>query len=95
MEEDRIEIDLDAERPEALVGAEDAQLREVLARTLRKHVRVKYVGRGATHLNMYVLIEVDTRDLRDLKVDTEALVSSPRVVRSLVLMGIVSGTVRS
>ena len=82
VEECRVEIDLDAGRSEALVGAEDAQLREVLARALGEHVRVKYVGRGMAHLNIYVLIEVDTHglNLKDLKVDTEALVSLPRVV---------------
>lgn len=76
VEEGRVEIDLDVGRSEALVGAEDAQLREVLGRALGKHVRVKYTGRGMGHLHRYALIEVDTRDLKDLKVDTEALVSS-------------------
>jgi PhzF family phenazine biosynthesis protein len=78
VEEGRVEIDLDAGRSEELVGAEDAELREVLARALGKHVRVKYVGRGKAHLYMYALIEVDTHDLKELKVDTEALVSLPR-----------------
>ncbi len=91
VEEGRVEIDLDAGRSEALAGAEDAQLRGVLARALGKHVRVKYTGRGTAHLDFYVLIEVDTRDLKSLKVDIDALVSLPRPVcgrGSLVLMGV-------
>ena len=79
VEDGRVEIDLDAERAEALIGAEDAQLREVLVRALGKDVRVKYTGRGAAHLNHYALIEVDTHNLKSLKVDTEALVSLPIV----------------
>ena len=78
MEDARVEIELDAERAEPLVGVEDTQMRGVLARSLGKDVCVKYVGRGMTHLDMYALIEVDTRDLKGLKVDTEALVSSIR-----------------
>ena len=79
VEDGCIEIDLDAERAEALMGAEDAHLREVLVRALGKDVRVKYTGRGSAHLNNYALIEVDTHDLKSLKVDTEALVSLPLV----------------
>jgi PhzF family phenazine biosynthesis protein len=75
VEDGRIEIELDAERAEALVGAEDAQVREVLASALGKDVCVKYAGRGASHLHMYSLVEVDTHDLKGFKVDTEALVS--------------------
>jgi len=91
VEEGRVEIDLDAGRAEALVGAEDAQLREVLARALGKHVRVKYVGRGTAHLHMYVLIEVETRELKDLKVDTEALRDSPFLVHVVVAPSSVPG----
>jgi PhzF family phenazine biosynthesis protein len=80
VEDARIEIDLDAGRVEALVGVEDTELREVLARALGKDVRVKYTGRGMAHLDKYALIEVGMHGLKDLKVDTEALVSSPRVV---------------
>lgn len=91
VEEGRVEIDLDAGRSEALAGAEDAQLRDVLARALGKHVHVKYAGRGTAHLDTYVLVEVDTDDLKGLKVDTDALVSLPRREcgrESLVLMGV-------
>ena len=77
VEDGRVEIELDAERAEALVGAEDAQVRDVLSRALGKDVCVKYTGRGATHLHMFSLVEVDTHDLKGLKVDTEALVSDP------------------
>jgi len=77
VEDDRVEIDLDAGRAEALVGAEDAQLREVLARALGKDVPVKYIGRGMDHLENYVLIEVETHDLKGIKVDIEALRDSP------------------
>jgi PhzF family phenazine biosynthesis protein len=76
VEDARVEIDLDAGRAEPLVGAEDAQMREVLARSLGKDVGVKYTGRGMAHLDGYALIEVDTHDLKGLNVDTEALVSS-------------------
>ena len=78
VEDARVEIELDAERAEPLGGAEDTQMRGVLARALGKDVCVKYVGRGMTHLDTYALIEVDTRDLKGIKVDTEALVSSIR-----------------
>ncbi|KAI9453694.1 Diaminopimelate epimerase-like protein [Lactarius psammicola] len=87
----RVEIDLDAGRSEALVGAEDAQLREVLARALGKHVRVKYTGRGMAHLDKYALIEVDTHDLKGLKVDTDALRDSPFLVHVVVAPSSVSG----
>ena len=53
MEEAYVDIDLDAGRAEALVGAEDEQLREVFARTLGKGLRVKDTDRGTAHLNAY------------------------------------------
>jgi predicted PhzF superfamily epimerase YddE/YHI9 len=80
VEDARVEIDLDVGRAEPLVGAEDAELREVLVRALGKDVCVKYAGRGLAHLDKYTLIEVDTHDLGGLKVDTEALVSLPRIL---------------
>jgi len=91
VEDGRVEIDLDAERGEALVGAEDAQVRDVLARALGKDVPVKYARRGATHLHMYSLIEVDTHDLKGLKVDTEALRDSPFIVTVVVAPSSVPG----
>lgn len=75
VEDDCVEIDLDAGRAEALVGAEVAQLREVFVRALGKDARVKYAGRGMAHLDKYALVEMDTHDLKGIKVDTEALVS--------------------
>ena len=74
VEDGCVEIDLDAGRAEALVGAEDAHLRDVLAWALGKDVCVKYTGRGMAHLENFALIEVDTHDLKGIKVDTEALV---------------------
>ena len=76
VEEDRIEIDLDSETSEALPMEEDIKLRGVLTKALGKNVPVKYTGRGAGHLNMYGLVELDTLDLKNLKVNTDALVSS-------------------
>ncbi len=75
VEEDHIEIDLDSETAEGLSAEEDAKLRGVLAKALGKDVPVKYTGRGAGHLNMYSLVEVDTLDLKHLKVNTDAFVS--------------------
>ena len=75
VEDGRVEIDLDAGKAEALAEAEGEQLRDVLARSLGKDVRVKYTGRGMAHLDKYALIEVDTHDLKSLKVNTETLVS--------------------
>jgi PhzF family phenazine biosynthesis protein len=95
VEDGRIEIDLDAGRAEALVGADDAQMREVLARALGKDLRVKYTGRGLAHLDGYVLVEVDAHDLKGLKVDTEALVSLYQPVCAWVLTVWSSGRVRS
>jgi predicted PhzF superfamily epimerase YddE/YHI9 len=76
VEEDRVEIDLDSETAEALSVEEDAKLRGVLAKALGKDVPLKYTGRGAGHLSMYALIEVDTLDLKHLKVNTDAFVSA-------------------
>ena len=86
----RVEIDLDAGRVEALSGAEDEQLRGVLARAFGKHVRVQYVGRGSAYLEDYVLVELDTHDLKGIKVDTDALVRFPpaRVCLSFVERGV-------
>jgi len=91
VEDGRVEIDLDSERAKELVGTEDAQVRDVLARALGKDVRVKYAGRGATHLHMYSLIEVDTHDLKGLKVDIEALRDSPFHVTVVVAPSSVPG----
>ena len=51
VEDGYVEIDLDVARTEALVGVEDEQLREALARARGKDLRVKYTGRGTAHLN--------------------------------------------
>jgi PhzF family phenazine biosynthesis protein len=75
VEEDRIEIDLDSETSEALSMEEDIKLRGVLTKALGKNVPVKYTGRGAEHLNVYALVELDTLDLKNLKMNTDALVS--------------------
>jgi predicted PhzF superfamily epimerase YddE/YHI9 len=80
VEDGCVEIDLDAGHAEALVGAEEARMREVLERVFGKDVHVKYTGRGMAHLDKYALIEVDTYDLKGIKVDAEALVSFPQLV---------------
>ena len=77
VEEDRIEIDLDSETSEKLSIEEDVKIRGVLAKALG--VPVKYTGRGAGHLKQYALIEVDTLELKSVKVNTDAFVS----IRSL------------
>ncbi|KAH9173986.1 Diaminopimelate epimerase-like protein [Lactarius sanguifluus] len=91
VEEGRIEIDLDAGRSEALVGAEDAQLRGVFARALGEDVRVTYTGRGMAHMDQYALVEVDTHDLKSLKVDIDALRDSPFMVNVVVAPSSVPG----
>jgi PhzF family phenazine biosynthesis protein len=75
VEEDRIEIDLDSGTLEALSTEEDVKLRGILTKALGKNIPVKYTGRGVGHLNVYALVEVDTLDLKNLKVNTDALVS--------------------
>jgi len=75
-EEDRIEIDLDSGTSEELSIEEDIKIRGVLARALGKNVPVKYTGRGAGHLKQYALIEVDTLELKNVKVKTDAFVST-------------------
>jgi len=80
-EEGRIEIDLDSETSEELSIEEDIKIRGVLAKALGKNVRVKYTGRGAGHLQQYALIEVDTLELKNVKVNTDAFVS----IRSMLL----------
>ena len=79
VEEDRIEIDLDSETSEELSIEEDIKIRGILAKALGKDVPVKYTGRGAGHLKQYALIEVDTLELKNVKVKTDAFVS----IRSL------------
>lgn len=75
VEEDSIEIDLDSETSEELSVEEDIKIRGVLAKALGKNVPVKYTGHGAGHLKQYALIEVDTLELKNVKVNTDAFVS--------------------
>jgi PhzF family phenazine biosynthesis protein len=75
VEEDRIEIELDSEISEELSVKEDIELRGVLAKALGKNVPVRYTGRGAGHLKQYALIEVDTLELKNITVNTDAFVS--------------------
>ncbi|KAH9953645.1 hypothetical protein BC827DRAFT_1247097 [Russula dissimulans] len=75
VEEDRVEIELDSETSEGLSGEEDTKLREVLSNALDKNVPVSYTGRGAGHLNDYALIKVDTLDLKNVKVNSDAFVT--------------------
>jgi predicted PhzF superfamily epimerase YddE/YHI9 len=75
VEEDHIEVDLDSETSEGLSIEEDIKIRGILAKALGKNVPVKYTGRGAGHLRQYALIEVDTLELKNVKVNTDAFVS--------------------
>ena len=75
VEEDRIEIDLDSGTSEALSTEEDVKLRGILTKALGKDIPVRYTGRGVGHLKVFGLVEVDTLDLKNLKVNTDALVS--------------------
>jgi len=97
VEEDRVEIDLDSETAKALSVEEDAKLRGVLAKALGKDVPLKYTGRGARHLSMYALIEVDTLDLKHLNVNTDAFVSASPWLwgRATLLMNAGLGWIRS
>jgi PhzF family phenazine biosynthesis protein len=76
VEENRVEIELDSETSEELSVEEDIELRGVLAKALGKNVPVRYTGRGAGHLRDYALIEVDTLELKNIKVNTDAFVST-------------------
>lgn len=76
VEEDRVEIELDSETSEELSVEEDIELRGILAKALGKDVPVRYTGRGAWYLKDYALIEVDTLELKDIKVNTDAFVST-------------------
>jgi PhzF family phenazine biosynthesis protein len=82
VEENHVEIDLDSETSEALSAEEDAKLRGVLIKALGKNVPVRYTGQGAGHLSMYSLTEVDTLDLKNLKVNTDAFVSIHSTMRT-------------
>jgi PhzF family phenazine biosynthesis protein len=75
VEEDCIGIDLDSETSEELSTEGDIKLRGVLAKALGKNVPVRYTGRGAGHLKQYALIEVDTLELKNIQVNTDAFVS--------------------
>ena len=76
VEEDCVEIELDSETSEGLSVEEDIELQGVLAKALGKDVPVRYTGRGAGDLKDYALIEVDTLELKDIKVNTDAFVST-------------------
>jgi PhzF family phenazine biosynthesis protein len=76
LEEGRIEIQLDSELSEELSVEEDIELRGILAKALGANVTVRYTGRGAGDLKNYALIEVDTLELKNVKVNTNALVST-------------------
>lgn len=76
LEEGRIEIELDSELSEELSVEEDIELRGILAKALGTNVTVRYTGRGAGDLKNYALIEVDTLELKNVKVNTNALVST-------------------
>jgi len=91
VEEDRVEIELDSETSEGLSGEEDIKLREVLSNALDKNVPVSYTGRGAGHLNNYALIKVDTLDLKNVKVNTDAFLESPFLVHVIVAPSSVAG----
>ena len=84
VEEDRVEIELDSETSEELSVEEDIELRGVLAKALGDNVPVRYTGRGAEYLKDYALIEVDTLELKDIKVNTDAFVSTHVTVNRLV-----------
>ncbi|KAI0298801.1 hypothetical protein B0F90DRAFT_1632068 [Multifurca ochricompacta] len=91
VEESRVEIDLDSEIAVTPSPEEDVQLRGALTKAFGKSVPVKYTGRGAGHLNMYALVEVDTVDLKNLKVNTDALLESPFIVHVVVAPSSVPG----
>jgi PhzF family phenazine biosynthesis protein len=76
VEEDRIEIEFDSDSSEELTVEEDITLRETLAKALGKNVAVKYTGRGEGHQKNYAIIEVDTLELKNIKVNTDAFVST-------------------
>lgn len=86
VEGDRIEIDLDSETSEELSIEEDNKIRGVLAKALGENVLVKYTGRGVGHLKQYALIEVDTLELKNVKVNTDAFVSVPSLLYVHALM---------
>ena len=77
MEDGCAEVDLDAGGAEPFMGAEDAQLREMLG----KDIRVKYTGRGMGHLDKYALVEVETHDSNSLGLHTKALAGLPSTGR--------------
>ncbi|KAH9975218.1 Diaminopimelate epimerase-like protein [Russula compacta] len=91
VEEDRIEIDLDSEKSVALSMEEDIKVRGVLTKALGKDVPVRYTGRGAGHLNYYALVEVDTLDLKNLRVNTDAFLESPFIGHVVVAPSSVPG----
>ncbi|KAN0113814.1 hypothetical protein V8E52_007286 [Russula decolorans] len=91
VEEDRIEIDLDSETSEELSIEEDIKIRGVLAKALGKNVPVKYTGCGAGHLKQYALIEVDTLELKNVKVNTDAFLESPFMVHVVVARSSIAG----
>jgi hypothetical protein len=59
---------------------------KVLAKALGKNVPVKYTGRGAGHLKQYMLIEVDTLELKNIKVNTDAFVGIHSLLYSMMTL---------
>jgi len=84
VEKERIDLDLDSETTEKLSTEEDIKLRGVVAKALGKNVPVKYTGRGAGHLKQYALIEVDTLELKNIKVNTDAFFESTFMVHVVI-----------
>ncbi|VDB94434.1 unnamed protein product [Peniophora sp. CBMAI 1063] len=79
LEDGLVEIELPVGRHEPL-AAEDPRavaLRAALARALGPDVKVNFMGAGLAHLEIYCLIEIETDDLRNLKVKVGELIDSP------------------
>ncbi|KAH9986106.1 hypothetical protein BJV74DRAFT_979496 [Russula compacta] len=91
VEEGRIELDLDSEQLVALSMEEDIKVRGVLTKALGKNVPVRYRGRGAGHMSHYALVEVDTLDLKNLRVNTDAFLESPFKVNVVIAPSSVPG----
>jgi predicted PhzF superfamily epimerase YddE/YHI9 len=75
-EEDRVEILLPLGRLTdfAADDAREAKLREVVARAVGEDVKVVHASVGQDHLNSYTVIEIETPDLGELRVDTSTFV---------------------
>ncbi|VDC07104.1 unnamed protein product [Peniophora sp. CBMAI 1063] len=80
-----VEIELAAGKHQPLVGDDPraVALKAALTRAFGPDVPIKFMAAGLEHLDVYCLAEVETDDLRGLKVKISELVDSPFIAHMI------------